>query len=418
MSIARLAFASLGSAALTAAATAGLFAAWVRRMAPPVLHYMPTEENLAIIRAVPLLMRSYVPHLAAWNAHLAGFFGYVKLPGRRAAAVERIMLPDGGTMSVEWSSEPVNGRPVVVLLPGINNDASTPYLQHLMGLVEEEGIAHAASVNWRGLGGLPLTGTTCTPKPYAAAAVADVEAILAHLHAKLPASPLFGIGWSMGGGMLMRHMGDAGDSCLLQGGLAVSPSVDPKTNLGILSSSIVGKLYMYVVLLPLTAYLFRHRRQLASGPTPIHFVTDVLSCFGSARGFDHHLYAPVWGLGSSEAYWDRAAACKVIDRIRKPLLVVHAADDPLCPLRGLPLAAMAANPHIITAITRHGGHMGTTAGVSPLRHTWSDRLFVHYVRHLLARGAASTDAGAPRSAASRADGGGKPLPIFATNSRL
>ena len=78
---------------------------------------------------------------------------------------------------------------------GINNDASMPYLQHLMRLIEEEGIGHAAAINWRGLGGLPLTGTTCTPRPYCGANSADVAAVLTHLRVRMPHSALFSVGW-------------------------------------------------------------------------------------------------------------------------------------------------------------------------------------------------------------------------------
>jgi hypothetical protein len=48
---------------------------------------------------------------------------------------------------------------------------------------------------------------------------------------------------------------------------------------------------------------------------------------------------------------------------------------------------MAANPNIITAITRHGGHMGYTAGRTPLLGAWTDRILLHYLRHVMSRGA-------------------------------
>ena len=69
----------------------------------------------------------------------------------------------------------------------------------------------------------------------------------------------------------------------------------------------------------------------------------------------------------------------------RPLLVVHARDDPVVPVWSLPLAAMASNPHIVTAITRHGGHIGYTAGATPLLGAWTDRVLVHYLRAILAR---------------------------------
>ena len=72
----------------------------------------------------------------------------------------------------------------------------------------------------------------------------------------------------------------------------------------------------------------------------------------------------------------------------------------------MPLEEMAANPHLITAITRHGGHMGYTSGISPLTHTWTDRLLVHYLRGLSSLDANATstptpvrgDDGQPRTA--------------------
>ena len=60
---------------------------------------------------MPLLHRHYVPHLLAWNAHLAGVFGYFKLPvprlffERLGPRTERIVLSDGGSVSLLWSSE-------------------------------------------------------------------------------------------------------------------------------------------------------------------------------------------------------------------------------------------------------------------------------------------------------------------------
>jgi len=57
----------------------------------------------------------------------------------------------------------------------------------------------------------------------------------------------------------------------------------------------------------------------------------------------------------------------------------------LLAVSSLPLAKMAANPNIVTAITRHGGHMGYTAGRTPLLGAWTDRILLHYLRHLMAR---------------------------------
>ena len=102
---------AVASCIVGAAGTASLFAAWVASMRPPRLRFAPTAANLAMLRSIPLLQRSYVPHVLAWNAHLAGYFGYFKLPvyrylGGRARPEETVLLPSPGCLrcnpAVAW----------------------------------------------------------------------------------------------------------------------------------------------------------------------------------------------------------------------------------------------------------------------------------------------------------------------------
>eukprot|EP00967_Tisochrysis_lutea_P140721 scaffold257566_cov35-Tisochrysis_lutea.AAC.2 len=142
-----------------------------------------------------------------------------------------------------------------------------PYIQHLMTLVLNERLGIPAAVNWRGLGGLKLTAApgTGTPKPYCGICSDDVQQIISHLRRKCassashvpeptrtfqsprsdkilastlrcpslhdpsiryPSFPVYAIGWSMGGCMLVRHMADSGDECQLAAAMAVSPALD------------------------------------------------------------------------------------------------------------------------------------------------------------------------------------------------
>lgn len=420
MSLLGLLAVGCAGAAFSAITTASLFIAWVQRMAPPTLYYLPTAANRALVMAMPLLFRSYVPNLLSWNAHAAGFFGYVKLPGKKPHSIERLTLPDGGTVCLSWNSTPVDGRPIIVLLPGINNEASMPYVRHLMALLSrEEGLGHVAALDWRGLGHAgPLTSTSGTPRPYCAACSGDVSAVLLHLHTKLPSSPLYAVGWSLGAGLLLAHLGETGDACLLKAAMAVSPSLDMHANYQHMEKALHTHLYLPVIMAPLVAYLFKHRHALASGPNPLSFWRDVLPVVRQRHGLDS-LFARLWQLpGGVAEYHRRGSAVHVLHRIKRTTLVVHAADDPICPVAAMPLDAMARNPHLITAITRHGGHMGYTAGLSPLAHTWTDRLLVHYLRALSGMDAMqdAEGLGASQSAAAVAPGRGPQATMTSTDA--
>jgi len=100
----RLLLTASASAATTAVGMALLFTRWIREAAPPELRYAPSEENVKLVMAVPLLLRSYIPNVLTRNGHLASLFGYIKLPSwRHRCDRELVPLSDGGTVSVEWS---------------------------------------------------------------------------------------------------------------------------------------------------------------------------------------------------------------------------------------------------------------------------------------------------------------------------
>lgn len=370
---------------------------WIKTAAAPELFYEVNEDNLRLLLAVPLLWRAYIPNVFAWNGHIASIFGYVKLPSwsHRRVDIEVITLPDGGTVSIEWGAKPQDHMPIILMLPGINNDASMPYIQHLMTLVLNERLGIPAAVNWRGLGGLKLTAApgTGTPKPYCGICSDDVQQIISHLRRKYPSFPVYAIGWSMGGCMLVRHMADSGDECQLAAAMAVSPALDIGAIYEHFSGSkrSLGSWYGLVIGFKLWLYFIKHRHELAGGPVSIW---DAFC--GMFKGYEQAVFVPLWGLRDVNEYHERASVHTSVANITRPLLVVHARDDPVVPVASLPLKELAANPNIITAITRHGGHMGYTSGRTPFLGAWTDRVLLHYLRHIMER-KRSDGHGAPQS---------------------
>ena len=263
---------------------------------------MPTPENEALVRNLPLLHRAYVPNMLSWNAHLAGLFGYVKLPGQPQTAREVVTLPDGGTVALSWQAAPVDdGRRIVILFPGINNDSTMPYIRHLSHLLDSEGLGQVCAVDWRGLGGQPLRSVTGTPKPYCAAASADVGTILAHLRVRLPHCPMVGVGWSMGGCLLLRHMGESAGECLLCAAMAVSPLLDIKKGYDNFDKSFIGRnVYTPLITVPLVGYLWKHREALRQGEQPI----DVCAAASVHMACTHKMYMLV------HIHYGHARACR------------------------------------------------------------------------------------------------------------
>jgi predicted alpha/beta-fold hydrolase len=78
--------------------------------------------------------------------------------------------------------------------------------------------------------------------------------------------------------------------------------------------------------------------------------------------FDEAITAPVHGFAGAEDYWARSSSGPYVPRVRVPLLLLSAEDDPFIPAECLPRAAAAANPSVTLEIYPTGGHLGFVAG--------------------------------------------------------
>ena len=141
--------------------------AYLSSLQTPELTCQDTPANRATIAACKRLVSHYIPHPAAWSGLASTVLAAAKsqpLPGdRRSRPVEKVVLPDGGTVSLDWGAqsrlplEPGHpSEPIVLLLPGLNNSSRSSYIKTAMLCYEAKGFGTVA-LNYRGVDGLELT---------------------------------------------------------------------------------------------------------------------------------------------------------------------------------------------------------------------------------------------------------------------
>jgi len=97
---------------------------------------------------------------------------------------------------------------------------------------------------------------------------------------------------------------------------------------------------------------------------PGRFDLSRLGSIRTVRDFDEVYTAPYFGFRDAEDYYHRASAMRVVDRIRRPALVITAEDDPFVPAAPFRDPAVTGNRHIDLRICTHGGHCGFIAARS------------------------------------------------------
>jgi predicted alpha/beta-fold hydrolase len=91
------------------------------------------------------------------------------------------------------------------------------------------------------------------------------------------------------------------------------------------------------------------------------------------RDFDDAFTAPLHGFRDAEEYYEQNSSRYYVEGIRVPTLVMRAMDDPFF-ANDIPHAKLAANEHVLPALTAHGGHVAFAEGNHPRRFRyWAER---------------------------------------------
>ena len=213
------------------------------------------------------------------------------------------------------------------------------------------------------------------PSLYNSSMSADVGAIVKTLIAdqRLPAISL--IGYSMGGNLVLKLLGEWSTDVPRQvkAAVGVSPAMDLAPSADALHD-IANRIYEYKFLRSL-----RNRVRRKAALYPELYDVKYLRGLRSIRDFDEQITARYCGFDGADDYYRRAAAANVLERIAVPTLVLHAEDDPF--IRVLPETRqkLLNNPHITYIETASGGHCAFLAEPNGYDGRWAERQAIKFV---------------------------------------
>lgn len=310
----------------------------------------------------------------AWwlrNAHAQTFAGRYLRP-RAAVALERCRIgtPDGDFLDLDQAPEPSPRAPIVVLLHGLEGSAQRGYMSEMFHHLLVRGL-RGVGMNFRGCGGEPNR----VPRFYHSGETGDLAHVVAELSARHPGCPIGAAGFSLGGNVLLKHLGERGHDSGLAAAVAVSVPFDLAGCAARLSCSLAGRTYGSHFLRALKRKV-RAKRRLLAGVVDVERVLAARTLID----YDDALTAPLHGFAGADDYYDRADARRHLADIRVPTLLVQSRDDPFLPEGTIPEAAAAANPHISAAFTDLGGHLGFVEGAFPWRRLfWAERTAAEFL---------------------------------------
>jgi predicted alpha/beta-fold hydrolase len=203
------------------------------------------------------------------------------------------------------------------------------------------------------------------PRFYHHGDTADLEAVIEHAQ-KRNYTKIALIGFSMGGSMVLKYLGE--QSSNLSSSLLGAVTFSVPCHLGSSAAELDKSSKSFYR----NRFLKKLGKKIASKailfPTQVSFTG--FEKINSFREFDNRYTAPLHHFKDADDFYQKASAEKYLAKIELPSLLVNAENDPFLPRECYPVDICKRHPHLSLEIPKKGGHVGFT--LANASHNWME----------------------------------------------
>jgi uncharacterized protein len=283
---------------------------------------------------------------------------------------ERIELPDGDFLDLNWIGD--NNDQIVLVLHGLGGSIESPYANGIMNAILAAG--------WQGVF-MHFRGCSheCNrlARSYHSGETADLDFIIKEIVRRTPKAKIAVIGYSLGGNVLLKWLGETGSTAPITCAVAVSVPFElnkaaDRMNLGF------SQIYQWWLLRQLKSELSRKFKRI---PSPINI--NNLKKLRTFWEFDDQVTAPLHGFKGVNDYYHRSSSRQYLKNIHIPTLVIHSLDDPFISPNAIPNIDEISEK-ITLEVSKSGGHVGFISGIVPGRAKYwlEDRIPAYLIKHI------------------------------------
>ena len=261
---------------------------------------------------------------------------------------ERIETPDGDFLDLDWSANN-GGQCLAILTHGLEGHSRGHYCQGMAATLQRAGW-DALAWNFRGCSGEPNRKL----QSYHSGATGELQIVLDHVFLSSDYEKVALIGFSLGGNLMLKYLGDSGSGIdpRICAGFALSVPCD-------LASS-ARKLEHWQNRIYMRRFMRSLRMKVREKAVrfPDQLSTKGLKEMRTFAEFDNVYTGPIHGFKNADDYWTQSSCRHMLENIEIPTLLISAQDDPFLTPECFPHEAAKMNPYFHLETPRHGGHLG------------------------------------------------------------
>jgi predicted alpha/beta-fold hydrolase len=294
---------------------------------------------------MPIIPSKYRPPLYLRNAHLQTIYPslFRKVKGVTYER-ERIHTPDGDFLDLDWSR--IGNERLGIIFHGLEGSSESGYARGMAKALNERGW-DAMALNFRSCSGEP----NLQPRFYHSGETSDPAFVIEYILANYGYKQLAVIGYSLGGNVLLKYLGEKGNDVPkeVKNAVAVSVPCELHTSCDVLSNGF-NRLYTrhFLKMLMEKAYAKAHLfspEQLSLKPQTF-------------PDFDGMFTGPLHGFDGAMDYYLKSSSKPFIPAIQRPVLILNAQDDPFLSEGCFPIAETEKHKDVYLEMPAKGGHVG------------------------------------------------------------
>ena len=314
---------------------------------------------------MPVVDSRFCPRFFLCNGHVQTVLSAL-LP-RRVDVVfrrERLELVDGDFLDLGWARVGADG--VVILSHGLEGSSDAGYIR---GMADKLNSAGWDVLVWDFRGCSQETNRL--PRLYHSGETGDLGAVIDF--AATSYSRIALVGFSLGGNLILKYLGESNPHPAVVGVVAISAPVELGATARALDRHWARWIYRDSFIKSLIAKV-----EAKAVRFPDAFDVSGIRKIRTFEEFDDRYTAPIHGFRDAEDYWEKSSARQYLHRINVPTLILNASDDPLLTPESFPIAEAEGNPSLFLETPKWGGHLGfidLVHGIEP----WSEGRVVEFL---------------------------------------
>lgn len=328
-----------------------------------------------------LIKSKYKPAWWLTNPHLQTLYpALLRKPPSPDVKRERLITEDNDFIDIDFCGEETH-QPLIILLHGLTGSAQSKYIKGLQQSLLTFGLRSAA-LNFRGCSGEFNHSSRC----YHSGETGDIDFLYRTLRKRDPEIAMAAVGYSIGGNVLLKWLGEQGNQVDLFAAVAISVPLVLSACANKLDSGF-SKIYRASLLRELKEYIQLKQQHLEllgnnEEAAVLRQIGD-LENITSFWQYDDRVIAKLYDFSNVEDYYQRSSSRQFLQSISVPTLLIQAKDDPFMTADVIPdIAELSSSVKL--EITTAGGHVGFIAGNNPFKpEYWLEQRIPEFLQQQL-----------------------------------